>query len=94
MRALSPKDVYEGNKLVKGLIVRHLVLPKHYLNTKLVLNWISKNLGKDTIISVMSQYTPYYKAFNHRLLSNKLTEDEYNKVINLVNDLGFNNGFL
>ncbi len=94
MRELQPFDEYKDGKLVKGIIVRHLVLPGNYLNTKQVLKWISDNLGTDTIISVMSQYVPYYLSKGHHLLSRSLTYKEYEKVENLVFDMGFENGFL
>lgn len=94
MRELQPEDVYEDGKLKRGLIIRHLVLPQNYLDTKLVLKWIKDNLGQNTIISIMSQYVPYYKAKDHATLGRKLTEREYSKVANLVFDMGFENGFL
>jgi len=94
MRELCPEDVYEGDKLVKGMIVRHLVLPNHFLNTKLILKWIKDNLGVETIVSVMSQYTPYYLSKTHNILSRRITKKEYSKVENLVCDMGFENGFL
>lgn len=94
MRELCPEDIYDGDKLVKGIIVRHLVLPGHYLNTKLVLMWIKENLGTDTIISIMSQYVPYYLSKSHKILSRRLNNKEYQKVENLVCELGFENGFL
>lgn len=94
MRQLQPYDIYENDKLVKGMIVRHLCLPSNYLDTKLVLKWIKDNLGTDTIVSIMSQYVPYYLSKNHNILSRKLNEKEYNKITSLVYDMGFNNGFL
>ena len=94
MRELQPKDIFEADKLIKGIIVRHLVLPNCYLDTKLVLKWVKDNLGVDTIISVMSQYIPYFHAKNHPLLNRSLTEHEYGKVEKLVMDYGFCNGFL
>ena len=94
MRELQPLDLFSEDKLTKGMIVRHLVLPNCYLDTKLVLKWIKEKLGTHTIISVMSQYVPYFEAKNHPKLNRKLTESEYNKVANLVIDFGFNNGFL
>ena len=93
-RELQPTDVYEGGKLVKGLIVRHLVLPNNYLNTKTVLKWIKDNLGTDTIISIMGQYIPYYLAKEYKDLSRPLNQLEYDKVKRLVLDMGFENGFL
>lgn len=94
MRELQPQDEYKEGKLIKGMIVRHLVLPNTYLDTKLVLKWIKNNLGKDTIISVMSQYTPYYLANCHTVLKNKISEREYKRVEKTVFELGFENGFL
>lgn len=94
MRELCPCDEYKDGKLVKGMIIRHLVLPNNYLNTKQVLKWIKDNLGTDTIISVMSQYIPYYLSKSHHLLSRSLTFREYEKVEKLVFDMGFENGFL
>lgn len=94
MRELCPTDIYDGDKLVKGLIVRHLVLPNHILNTKLILKWIKNNLGRNTIISIMSQYTPHYMSKNHSLLSRKLSLIEYDKVRNIVFEMGFEEGFL
>ena len=94
MRELQPVDEFKNDKLIKGVIIRHLVLPGNYLNTKLVLKWIKNNLGINTIISIMSQYTPYYLAKEHNVLNRGLTDKEYSKVENLVFDMGFENGFL
>jgi putative pyruvate formate lyase activating enzyme len=94
MREICPEDIYEGDKLIRGMIVRHLVLPGNYLNTKLVLKWIKDYLGDNTIISIMSQYVPYYMSINHNLLSRSINVWEYEKVEKLVFDLGFKNGFL
>lgn len=95
MRELQPEDVYDENgRLVKGLIVRHLILPNNYLNTKCVLNFIREKLGTNTIISVMSQYTPCYLAKNHKILSKSITYEEYKKIEKLVIGMGFGNGFL
>ena len=94
MRQLIHKDEYIGDKLIKGLVVRHLCLPNNYLDTKLVLKWIKYNLGLHTIVSIMSQYIPYYLAKEDKILSRKLNDDEYNKITKLVYEMGFDNGFL
>jgi len=94
MRELQPEDVYENDKLVKGLMIRHLILPDNFLDTKCVLKFIKEKLGETTLISIMSQYTPCYLAKNHGVLSRSITEKEYERVENLVIDMGFENGFL
>ena len=45
----------------KGMIIRHLVLPNHILNSRRVLKWINDNMN-DVYVSVMAQYFPTYKA--------------------------------
>lgn len=87
------KDVFDGEKMLKGLIVRHLVLPGATEDSKDVFDWINTYLGKNTIVSVMNQYVPYYKAKNHKLLNRKVTALEYNRVCDYVLNLGFENGY-
>ena len=94
MREIVKEDKYIEDKLINGLVVRHLCLPDNYLDTKLVLKWIKENLGVNTIISIMSQFTPYYLSKTHNILSRKLKTNEYEKIVNLVYSMGFNNGFL
>lgn len=92
MRELVP-DRFDGEKLVSGVIVRHLVLPNCAWDSKQVFDWIEQNLGTETIISVMNQYIPYYKAKNHKLLNRKVEQSEYDEVCDYVLSLGFENGY-
>jgi len=72
--------------LKKGLIIRHLVLPGFVENSLQVVELLNefKNLGLDFKLSLMSQYFPAYKAFNHPLINRKLTVEEYSQVTSLV----------
>ncbi len=92
-RKLVPTDEFNGEKMTRGLIVRHLVMPNGVEDSKRVFDWIKTNLGTNTIVSVMNQYTPYYKAKNHKLLSRKVTAREYDAVCDYVVNLGFENGY-
>ncbi|MBQ0017175.1 MAG: radical SAM protein [Clostridiales bacterium] len=94
MRKNQPNDVIENDLMKKGVIVRHMVLPTHSEDSIAIFNWIYENLGKDTMISLMSQYTPYYKALKHKILKHKVKRREYEKVLRYVIDLGFENGFI
>lgn len=56
------KAVFNGEGIMqKGMIIRHLVLPNHILNSRRVLKWINENMH-DVYVSVMAQYFPTYKA--------------------------------
>jgi len=80
----------ESNGLaMRGLLVRHLVMPGHTQNTVGVLNWIAQNLGLQTYLSLMDQYRPAYRAAARAELSKPITREEYGKAHKMAKDLGF-----
>lgn len=93
MRENQPKDVICDGIMSKGLIVRHLLLPTHQEDSKKILGWVAENLGTKTIISLMSQYLPCYKAKDHEVLKRKIRPIEYKAVLNKFLALGFENGY-
>ena len=94
MHRQQPKAEFKDGIIQKGLIIRHLVLPKNVEESKNILLWIKNNLPNDTIISIMSQYTPYGNIDEFKELNRKLTTAEYNKVVDYFIDLGLTNGFM
>lgn len=58
--------VTRNHKMAKDsgdMIIRHLVLPSHVeCCSKPILKWISENLGKETVVNIMGQYRPVYRA--------------------------------
>ncbi len=95
MKKQVGKSVFNSDGLIiKGLIVRHLVLPNHIQNTKSILKWIKANLGKDTYCSIMAQYFPSYKAKERNDINRKLYAEEYEEIENFVYRLGLKNGYM
>ena len=95
MRRQVGKDILDENGLMKkGIILRHLVLPGQYKDSMKVLDWIKENLGEDTFLSLMSQYTPMHRAKEIKALSRKLTTFEYDKVVDHFFEIGLKNGFM
>lgn len=84
----------EEGILIKGVIIRHLVLPNHIQNTKNILNWIKENLPQEVWVSVMAQYFPTYKAKEDELLNRKLKIKEYREIENFLYLLDLENGYL
>ena len=78
----------------KGLIVRHLVLPGCVDDSILVLRWIKDNLPPGTYVSVMSQYYPCHRAAQFPQIDRRLTQDEYGRVLDEMDRLGLQNGFV
>ena len=80
----------ENGIIKKGLIIRHLVLPNHIRNSKMVLKWIKENINKNVLVSVMAQYFPTHKAMQEQDISRKLTQEEYNEIEEYIYELNLN----
>lgn len=95
MKKQRPENIYGSDGLMKkGLIVRHLILPKNTNQSIDILSWIKNNLGEDTTVSLMSQYTPCARAYEFKELTRPITQREYEKVIIAAENMGFRNLFL
>lgn len=94
MKRQTENDVIENGLMKKGLIIRHLILPKNTNQSFKVLEWISENLPKSTYISLMSQYTPCGDAEKYKEINRKIVTAEYDRVIDKFFELGFTNGFM
>lgn len=90
MKMQCPETVYDEMGIMqKGMIVRHLILPKNTNQSIEILRWIKANLGEDTPISLMSQYTPFGKIEHLPELERRITQREYEKVLDAALSLGF-----
>lgn len=79
-----------SKKLMRGVIVRHLVLPNNLDNTFNVLEILKNNFkANEIIISLMGQYTPLYNAKNFNEINRRLNESEYKKALDKVKSLPF-----
>ncbi|PIV63232.1 MAG: radical SAM protein [Bacteroidetes bacterium CG02_land_8_20_14_3_00_31_25] len=84
----------KNNIVERGVIIRHLVLPKKADESIKLLKLIADEIGTKTTISLMSQYHPTENVKNHKLLKKKLLNNDYKKVVEAMNNLGFNNGWI
>lgn len=78
----------------KGVIVRHLLLPGHVKDSKNVLKYLYEIYGDRIYISMMNQYTPMPAMKEDPLLSRKVTDREYERLIDYAISLGLDNGFI
>lgn len=93
VRQQSTNVYNDKGMLIKGVIVRHMVLPGCMKDSFKVLDWIKDNLGVDTIVSIMGQYTPYYKSVDYPEINRPIKPLEYKAVIAHFNSIGLNNGY-
>lgn len=91
---LGSKLVYENGVAVRGLIIRHLVLPNGLAESEEVFKFISRELDPKIHISVMAQYYPTNRAEKNILLNRKITQTEYARVLELLEKYNLENGWI
>ena len=79
---------------VPPLIVRILVLPGHADEAIESLAWLATEVSNEVPVSVMSQFTPAYKALETPPFDRTVTEEEYESVTEAAADFGFENGWI
>ena len=76
--------------LMKGTVIRHMVLPSHRHDSIKLIEWIADNTSRDDVlVSIMNQFTPFdFISEEFSELKRKVTKMEYNSVINRAAELG------
>ncbi len=79
----------------RGVLIRHMVLPGQREDSIRLLRWMADTLPKHQYhISLLSQYTPFYKSQQYPELNRRITSYEYQKVVDAAMELGLDQGFL
>ncbi len=89
---VGPCQFDEEGNITKGVIVRHLILPNHLEDSKIILKYLYNTYKDNIYISIMNQYTPLRKL-SYDNLNRKLTSSEYDEIIDYAWDLGIRNAF-
>lgn len=83
--------VFDENEVaLQGLLVRHLVLPNGISDTKKALKYLS-TISKNMWISIMSQYSPQFRAKEFKEMDRKINKEEYFEAIECAQELGLEN---
>ena len=83
----DPKNLPPG-VAVRGLLVRHLVLPNDLSGTEKIIDFLAKEISPNTAINIMDQYRPCFLAFNYPELSRRISPEEYKKAYLLAKKAG------
>ena len=79
---------------IRGLLVRHLVLPNDLAGSEKIFEFLAKEISKNTFLNIMDQYYPCYKAFQYSELSRRITKAEFERAIKLAKKFGLNRLYL
>ena len=90
----APQFDEKTDLMTKGVLVRHLVLPGQTADSKKIIKYLYDTYGDDIFISIMRQYTPFGKLEDYPEINRKITDEEYDEVVDFAVDIGVENGFL
>ena len=93
LRQTGPVELDDEGLIRRGVIVRHLILPGCAEESMAALDWIAENLP-GAWISLMAQYLPFGKVEGVDQLDRRLTQEEYDRVVDHLMDLGLEDGFV
>jgi putative pyruvate formate lyase activating enzyme len=89
-RQVGDLRIDEDGIAVRGLLIRHLVLPNELAGTEEVMKFIADEISPNSYVNVMSQYHPCYKAFSISQLNRPLSKQEFLKAVNSAVGAGLN----
>jgi putative pyruvate formate lyase activating enzyme len=92
-RQVGLAQINHDDIIEKGMIVRHLVLPANISGTEQIMKFLAQEISTSTYTSLMSQYTPYYKARDHSELSRRISIQEYESAQDSMDKYGLHNGW-
>lgn len=88
-------DPEKPGLLKKGVVIRHMVLPGAKEDSIRLLHWIKNELPPGQfLLSILSQYTPFYKSSQYPEISRRITTYEYQKVVDTALELGLTDGYM
>ena len=91
-RQVGPLEVDDDGVAVRGLLVRHLVLPEGLAGTAEVVRFLAEEVSAETYLNVMAQYHPCYRAHQFPELSRPITLREYAEAVTIAKSAGLDRG--
>lgn len=97
VRQTGPAQFHEdgGESLMtRGTIIRHLILPGHTKDSKEIIRYLYETYGDTVYLSILNQFTPVPENNAAPELCRRLTEEEYDEVVDYALSLGVEHGFI
>jgi len=94
LRQVGHLQLDDDGIALRGLIIRHLVLPEERAGSSATLEWIAQNLGQETHLALMSQYFPAHLAAKTPGMERRIHADEYDRIVEMLEDASLENGWV
>jgi putative pyruvate formate lyase activating enzyme len=90
-RQVGDLRIDEQGLATRGLLVRHLVLPRNLAGTKQIVQFLAGKISQNTYLNLMAQYHPAYKANSYPELNRRITAREYDAAVQMAREAGLTN---
>jgi len=90
-RQVGVHEVDSKGMAVRGVMIRHLVMPNRVAGTEKFVQWVAESLPKSTYVNIMPQYRVEYKAFEYPKIWRRITVEEYLEAMRWAEELGLTN---
>jgi len=87
-RQVGDLQISEDGIAVRGILIRHLVLPHELAGAKETMRFIAGEISQNTYVNIMAQYHPCYKAFQIPQLARPLLREEFLEAVELAHKAG------
>ncbi len=86
---------YDDNGIMtKGVIVRHLLMPGYLQESKAIIRYVYEEYGERVVLSIMNQYTPLKQVEKYPEINRKVSEYEYETLINYAISIGVKEAYV
>jgi putative pyruvate formate lyase activating enzyme len=92
-RQVGDLKISKRGLALRGLLVRHLVLPNDIASSKKVIDFIADEISTNTYVNIMDQYRPAYNASRYPELNRHISPLEYAQVVDYALRRGLSEGF-
>jgi putative pyruvate formate lyase activating enzyme len=93
-RQVGDLVIDEEEIALRGLLVRHLVLPENIAGSEEIFRFLAEEISQETHVSLMSQYFPAHKAVSMEKINRRILPDEYQRALDAFERAGLGNGFI
>ncbi len=84
----------EDSLMLRGVIVRHLLLPGCGKDSRRILRFLHETFKNDIYVSIMNQYTPLSQVSGIPPLNRRISDKEYGRIVDFAIRIGIENGFI
>ena len=87
-RQVGDLQLDQNGIAIRGLLVRHLVLPSDLAGSQATLQFLAEQVSRQVYLNIMAQYHPAYRADEFHQLNRRITSQEYHHVVQLAQEIG------